>query len=59
MRAFSLPSGEQRDDLIRKLWDRQVVMLASGADSVRFRPALIVSYAEIDEAVAAVRDALG
>jgi L-lysine 6-transaminase len=59
MRAFSLPSGEQRDDLIRKLWDRQVVMLASGADSVRFRPALIVSYAEIDEAVAAVREALG
>jgi L-lysine 6-transaminase len=58
MRAFSLPSGEQRDDLIRKLWDRQVVMLASGADSVRFRPALIVSYAEIDEAVAAVREAL-
>jgi L-lysine 6-transaminase len=34
-------------------------MLASGADSVRFRPALIVSYAEIDEAVAAVREALG
>jgi L-lysine 6-transaminase len=59
MRAFSLPSGEQRDDLIRKLWDRQVVMLASGADSVRFRPALIVSYDEIDEAVAAVREALG
>ena len=59
MRAFSLPSREQRDDLIRKLWDRQVVMLASGADSVRFRPALIVSYAEIDEAVAAVREALG
>jgi L-lysine 6-transaminase len=59
MRAFSLPSGDQRDDLIRKLWDRHVVMLASGADSVRFRPALIVSYPEIDEAVAAVREALG
>ena len=58
MRAFSLPSGEQRDELIRKLWDHHVVMLASGPDSVRFRPALTVSHREIDEAVAAVRDAL-
>ena len=58
MRAFSMPSGEQRDELIRKLWDRHVVMLASGTDSVRFRPALTVSYSEIDDAVAAVRDAL-
>ena len=33
-------------------------MLASGADSVRFRPALTVSREEIDAAVAAVRDAL-
>jgi L-lysine 6-transaminase len=59
MRAFSLPSTEQRDQLIRRLWERHVVMLASGVDSVRFRPALTVSYSELDEAVAAVRDALG
>src|SRR3954470_10951193 len=58
MRAFSLPSAAQRDELIARLWDRHVVMLASGADSVRFRPALTVSFREIDEAVAAVRDAL-
>jgi L-lysine 6-transaminase len=58
MRAFSLPSGAQRDELVRKLWDRRVVMLASGPDSVRFRPALTVSNSEIDEAVAAVREAL-
>jgi L-lysine 6-transaminase len=58
MRAFSLPSGAQRDALISRLWDNHVVMLASGPDSVRFRPALTVSYSEIDEAVAAVRDAL-
>ena len=58
MCAFSLPSGERRDELIGKLWDHHVVMLASGPDSVRFRPALTVSHHEIDEAVAAVRDAL-
>jgi L-lysine 6-transaminase len=33
-------------------------MLASGPDSVRFRPALTVSRPEIDTAVDAVRDAL-
>ncbi|AMO60395.1 L-lysine 6-transaminase precursor [Mycolicibacterium phlei] len=58
MCAFSLPSAEQRDELLRRLWQRRVIMLASGPDSVRFRPALTVSHKEIDEALAAVRDAL-
>jgi L-lysine 6-transaminase len=58
MCAFSLPTTAQRDELIAKLWQRRVVMLPSGADSVRFRPALTVARDEIDDAVAAVRDAL-
>lgn len=58
MCAFSLPSAAQRDELIAKLWDRGVIMLASGPDSVRFRPALTVSRGEIDTAIDAVRDAL-
>ncbi|AQA01488.1 L-lysine 6-transaminase [Mycobacterium sp. MS1601] len=58
MCAFSLPTARQRDALIDALWQRGVVMLASGADSVRFRPALTVGRAEIDTAVAAVREAL-
>jgi L-lysine 6-transaminase len=58
MCAFSLPSGAERDELIRRLWERRVIMLASGADSVRFRPALTVSPEEIDAAVTAVREAL-
>ncbi len=58
MCAFSMPSGAQRDELVRRLWDHRVIMLASGPDSVRFRPALTVSREEIDAAVAAVRDAL-
>ncbi|ORB23399.1 L-lysine 6-transaminase [Mycolicibacterium monacense] len=58
MRAFSLPSQAQRNDLIRRLWERRVIMLASGVDSVRFRPALTVSRAELDAAVDAVREAL-
>jgi L-lysine 6-transaminase len=59
MCAFSLSSQARRDELIRKLWRRQVIMLASGSDTVRFRPALTVSRTEIDAAVAAIADALG
>jgi L-lysine 6-transaminase len=58
MCAFSLPTATLRDELIRRLWDGRVIMLGSGADGVRFRPALTVSHHEIDVAVAAVRNAL-
>jgi len=58
MCAFSMPDSAQRDELVARLWDRHVIMLASGADSVRFRPALIVSRDEIDAAVDAVRAVL-
>lgn len=56
MCAFSLPGAAERDDVVRELWRRGVIVLPSGADSVRFRPALTVSRAEIDEALDAVRD---
>ena len=58
MCAFSMPTAAQRDALIAKLWDRRVIMLASGPDSVRFRPALTVSRDELDAAVDAVRAVL-
>ena len=58
MCAFSMPTAEQRDALVAKLWDRRVIMLASGPDSVRFRPALVASRQEIDAAVDAVRSVL-
>jgi L-lysine 6-transaminase len=58
MCAFSMATAERRDTLIAKLWDRRVIMLASGPDSVRFRPALTVSKVELDAAVDAVRAVL-
>ncbi|MGE0217275.1 L-lysine 6-transaminase [Mycolicibacterium sp.] len=58
MCAFSLPSAAQRDSLLAQLWDSGVIMLGCGTDSVRFRPALTVSYDEIDTAVDAVRAVL-
>ncbi|WP_108921337.1 L-lysine 6-transaminase [Mycobacterium montefiorense] len=58
MRAFSLPTTADRDELIRRLWHRGVIVLPSGTDGVRFRPALTVSRSEIDVAIAAVRECL-
>lgn len=62
MCAFSLPTPGFRDELVRRLWDRRVILLPSGERSVRFRPALTVSREDIDAAIAAilaaVRDAL-
>ncbi|BBX74632.1 L-lysine 6-transaminase [Mycobacterium shinjukuense] len=58
MCAFSLPTAADRDELIRQLWQRAVIVLPTGGDGVRFRPALTVSRADIDAAMAAVRDAL-
>jgi L-lysine 6-transaminase len=58
MCAFSMPTAAQRDALIAKLWDRRVIMLASGPDSVRFRPALTASRDEVDAAIDAVRSVL-
>ncbi|MDG4664203.1 L-lysine 6-transaminase [Mycobacterium sp. 236(2023)] len=58
MCAFSMPSAAQRDELVAGLWECGVIMLGCGADSVRFRPALTVSRAEIDAALVAVRAVL-
>ncbi|OHT50132.1 L-lysine 6-transaminase [Mycobacteroides chelonae] len=55
MCAFSLPTTQERDHLVERLWSQEhVILLPSGKNSVRFRPPLIVSAEEIDAAVAAV-----
>ncbi|OBJ01807.1 L-lysine 6-transaminase [Mycobacterium alsense] len=58
MCAFSLPTAAERDEVIRGLWQSGVIVMPSGEDGVRFRPALTVSRAEIDAAIAAVRAAV-
>jgi L-lysine 6-transaminase len=58
MCAFSMPTTEERDALIRRLWRNGTIVLPSGQTSVRFRPALTVARADIDEAVTALREAL-
>jgi L-lysine 6-transaminase len=55
MCAFTLPSTEVRDDVIRRLReDERVLVLGSGAVSIRFRPALTVTTDELDLGLAAI-----
>jgi L-lysine 6-transaminase len=55
MCAFTLPSAQLRDELVRRLRDEeQVLVLGSGPTSLRFRPALTVTPAELARGVAAV-----
>jgi L-lysine 6-transaminase len=55
MCAFTLPTAELRDDVITRLRSEEsVLVLASGATSVRFRPALTITAAELDRGLAAV-----
>jgi len=55
MCAFTLPDAGLRDEIIRRLReDEHVLMLSSGATSLRVRPALTVNRDEIDRAVAAL-----
>jgi L-lysine 6-transaminase len=58
MCAFGLPTTADRDEVMRELWKRRVIVLPCGEDGVRFRPALTVSRYEIDAAISAVRGAL-
>jgi L-lysine 6-transaminase len=55
MCAFSLPDKGMRDAVLAELRDdERVLLLGSGSRSIRFRPALTVSLADLDAGVAAV-----
>jgi L-lysine 6-transaminase len=55
MCAFTLPSKRIRDEVIRRMReDEHVLLLGSGEASIRFRPALTVTAAELQEGLAAL-----
>jgi L-lysine 6-transaminase len=55
MCAFTLPSQHLRDEVITRLRETErVLVLGSGARSIRFRPALTVSPGELDHGLAAI-----
>jgi L-lysine 6-transaminase len=55
MCAFTMPSAQLRDEVVRRLRaDEQVLVLGSGTTSIRFRPALTVPVDELDRGLAAL-----
>lgn len=56
--AFDLPDKATRDALRRRCFEHGLLVLNSGERSIRFRPALIATTAEIDEAIALLDEML-
>jgi len=51
MCAFDVPTPKQRDELVKKLQKNGLIIVGCGRNSIRFRPALIISSEEIDKAL--------
>ena len=56
--AFDLKSGEERDKSIELIAKEGAIMLGCGTKSIRFRPHLNVSRAEIDQGIDMINQAL-
>ena len=59
MCAIDLPDASVRDDVIARLREMQVLVLACGERTIRFRPALNVTPDELKVGVRALDDVLG
>ncbi len=58
MLAFDLPDGEIRKRVQRACWDRGLAVLICGPRSIRFRPPLTFSVAEVDRATEVLQEVL-
>ncbi len=58
MAAFDLPSTELRDKALKAFMANDVMVLASGSRSARFRPALNLSMDEATEGIKRMERAL-
>ena len=56
--AFDLPSGEIRSEFIKRGLERNVMFLACGSRTIRFRPSLIMTKTEIQEGMAVMHEIL-
>ena len=56
--AFDLPDGAMRNDLRTRCWDTGLATLTCGSRSLRFRPALVFSEADVDRSLVILRAAL-
>jgi L-lysine 6-transaminase len=53
--AFDLPDSKTRDEFWKGVFDRGLLVLKSGDHSIRFRPALDITTAVVDEAIGLLR----
>ena len=51
MCAFDLPTTERRDEMKKRLYENNMIIMGCGASTIRFRPPLIITSEEIDEAL--------
>jgi L-lysine 6-transaminase len=58
MCAFDLPDGAARDALRRIAYDEGLLVLACGSRSIRLRPALSITQADVDEGLRILRSSL-
>jgi len=58
MCAFDLKSVETRDKVLKKCWEKHMLVIPCGTHSIRFRPALNVPLSDIEEGLNITRWAL-
>jgi len=51
MCAFDLPTPERRDEMKKRLYENNMIIMGCGVSTIRFRPPLIITSEEIDEAL--------
>ncbi len=56
--AIDLDSAQNRDQLKSKAYEEGLILIGCGDRSIRFRPPLSISTAEIDEGISIIRHAL-
>ncbi len=56
--AFDLPTTQQRDELIKKALDNDLLILGAGSHSIRVRPALVINEHHIDEGISILDQSL-
>ena len=58
MLAFDFPDGEMRDRVRQECWDKGLATLTSGPKSLRFRPPLVFSEADVEKSIEVLRSTL-
>ena len=56
--AFDMPDGDARDALRQRCWEAGFATLACGPRSVRFRPSLVFSEADVNKGLGILRSVL-